>query len=57
MNFDAGEERNALHYIHGESHKEYDPLVRKAGPLAAFCHAADTLSARMWFDEGRGLGA
>ena len=50
------EERNGLHYIHGESDSEYDPHVRKAGPLAAFCHAADILSARMWFDEGRGLG-
>jgi hypothetical protein len=50
------DERNALHYIHGESDSEYDPHVRKAGPLAAFCHAADILSARMWFDEGKGLG-
>ena len=50
------EERNGLHYIHGESDSEYDPRVRKAGPLAAFCHAADILSARMWYDEGRGLG-
>lgn len=53
----SAEELNALHYIHGESDAEYDPLVRKAGPLAAFCHAADILSARMWFDEGKGLGA
>jgi hypothetical protein len=50
------EERNGLHYIHGESESEYDPHVRKAGPLAAFCHAADILSARMGFDEGMGLG-
>jgi hypothetical protein len=52
----SSEERNALHYIHGESESEYDPHVRKAGPLAAFCHTADTLSARMWFNEGQGLG-
>jgi len=52
----SAEERNGLHYIHGESDSEYDPHVRKAGPLAAFCHAADILSARMWFNEGRGLG-
>ena len=52
----SANERNALHYIHGEPDAEYDPLIRKAGPLAAFCHAADILSARMWFDEGKGLG-
>jgi hypothetical protein len=52
----SAEERNGLRYIHGESDSEYDPNVRKAGPLAAFCHAADILSARMWFDEGKGLG-
>jgi hypothetical protein len=51
------EERNALHYVHGESDKDYDPHVRKAGRLAAFCHVADHLSARLWFDEGKGLGA
>ena len=51
------EERNALHYVHGESDKDYDPHVRKAGRLAAFCHVADHLSARLWFDEGEGLGA
>ena len=52
----SDEERNGLHYIHGESDSEYDPHVRKAGPLAAFCHAADIISARMWFNEGSGLG-
>lgn len=50
------EERNALHYIHGESEAEYSPTERKAGPLAAFCHTADHLSARMWHAEGKGLG-
>jgi len=49
-------ETNALTYIHGEPEAEYNPETRIMGPLAAFCHAADTLSARLWFDEGRGLG-
>lgn len=53
----SDEERNALHYVHGELGADYNPYIRKAGPLAAFCHAADHLSARMWFDEGQGLGA
>jgi hypothetical protein len=50
------EEVNALKYIHGESEADYNPDTRIMGPLAAFCHCADTLSARLWFDEGKGLG-
>ena len=50
------EEVNALKFIHGESATEYDPQKRLMGRLAAFCHSIDTMSARMWYDEGRGLG-
>jgi hypothetical protein len=50
------EEANALRYIHGEPEAEYNPDTRLMGPLAAFCHSIDTMSARMWHDEGRGLG-
>jgi hypothetical protein len=52
----SSEEVNALKYIHGESEADYNPDTRVMGPLAAFCHCADTLSARLWFDEGKGLG-
>lgn len=52
----SSEEINALKYIHGESEADYNPDTRIMGPLAAFCHCADTLSARLWFDEGKGLG-
>lgn len=52
----SSEEINALKHIHGESEADYNPETRIMGPLAAFCHCADTLSARLWFDEGEGLG-
>jgi hypothetical protein len=42
------EELNALEHIHGE--KDYGEH-RIAGPLAAFCHCCDMLSARMWHDK------
>lgn len=43
------EELNALKYVHGEH--DYSGKERKMNRLAAFCHAVDCLSARMWFDE------
>lgn len=52
----SSEEVNALKYIHGESETDYNPDTRVMEPLAAFCHCADTLSARLWFDDGKGLG-
>ena len=55
VKFSAGE-INALKHIHGESEADYNPETRIMGALAAFCHCADTLSARLWFDEGKGLG-
>lgn len=45
------EQANALKYIEGEH--DYSNTERKMGPLAAFCHMCDVLSARVWFDKGR----
>ena len=55
ISFDL-QEINALTYIHGESEKDYNPDTRLMNELAAFCHAVDNLSARMWHDKGRGTG-
>lgn len=52
----SADEANALRYIHGEPEAEYNPDTRIMGPMGAFCHAVDTLSARLWPEEGRGLG-
>ena len=41
------EHRNAIEYAEGEI-DEYSPTQRMQGPLAAFVHACDVLSARMW---------
>lgn len=46
-------ELNALEYIHGEG-DDYTPDERKMGSLAAFCHAVDVISARV-FHEVREL--
>lgn len=42
------DQENALLYIHGEGNDYGDERVM--GPLAAYCHMLDTLSARIWFD-------
>lgn len=44
------DEMNALEYIHGEG-EDYSPYNRTMTPLAAICHAADILSARVFFNE------
>jgi hypothetical protein len=41
---------NALDFVEGEGMR-YSPEHRGMGPLAAFCHVCDTLSARLWFDH------
>jgi len=46
----TNEQRNAIKYVEGEG-PDYTNGQRIMGPLAAFCHAADTLSARMWHDR------
>lgn len=43
-------QKNALEYVEGEH--DYSNTERKMGPLAAFCHTCDILSARLWFDRG-----
>lgn len=49
------DELNALEYAHGEIH-DHSKTERKMNELAAFCHSCDVLSARMWWNEGKGLG-
>ncbi len=49
------DELNALEFAHGEVH-DHSKTERKMGRLAALVHAADNISARMWHDEGLGLG-
>lgn len=44
---------NALRYVEGVPDSEYTPGERTMGELAAFCHCADILSARLWHDKGR----
>jgi hypothetical protein len=46
----SDEVENAVRYAEGEG-AAYDPQGRVMGPLAALCHCADTLSARLWFDR------
>lgn len=46
------EELNALKYVHGEG-EAYSSQNRVMNELAAFCHAVDTISARVWYNEGR----
>lgn len=43
------EQANALRYVEGELN-DYSSRRRVMGPLAAFCHCCDVLSARMYFD-------
>lgn len=44
------EQQNAMKYVHGEG-KDYSSKRRVMNPLAAFCHMADTWSARGWFNH------
>jgi hypothetical protein len=46
----SDEEWNALRYVEGEPESEYVEGNRLQGPLAAFCHVCDTISARIWHD-------
>ena len=47
------DEWNALKYVEGEPDAEYIEGERLQGPLAAFCHVCDTISARIWYDYPR----
>ncbi len=54
-NFDfTDEEINALKYTHGEG-ADYKKGQRVALPLAAHVHHCDNTSARIWFDQGKGI--
>lgn len=41
---------NGLQYVHGEG-ADYDPNRNVQGPLAAFVHSCDTISARIWHES------
>lgn len=45
----SDEEWNGLHYVEGEN-DDYVEGERIQGPLAAFCHCCDIISARIWHD-------
>ena len=56
------EQLNGMKYVEGEF-KDYTGRKRMMGPLAAFCHLCDVISARIWFyhpmagnDPWRGAG-
>jgi hypothetical protein len=42
-------QQNAMEFVEGE-YKCYSSKRRMSGPLAAFCHICDVVSARIWFD-------
>ncbi len=46
----SDQEINALKYIHGEG-EDYSSKKRTMNELAAFCHAVDTISARILYDQ------
>jgi hypothetical protein len=48
----SADELNGLKYVEGEN-EAYVEGQRVQGPLAAFCHVCDTISARIWFDYPR----
>ena len=45
------QQANAMHYVEGIRDGEYTNQARLMGELAALCHCADTLSARMWYNH------
>lgn len=49
------EQENAFIYIHGEG-DEYNSDKNVQGPLAAFVHSLDTISARVWHEEPKKSG-
>ena len=49
------EQANALKYCEGEM-GDYSGEHRVMGPLAAFCHRADIMSARVYFDHPKEIG-
>ncbi len=53
-NFDLNDvQKNALRYVEGVPDSEYSQKGRVMNELAALCHAADMLSARLWHEYPR----
>jgi hypothetical protein len=48
------EEQNAIRYSHGEGNS-HNKFSRVAGPLAAHVHHCDNTSARIYYNDGKGL--
>lgn len=48
------EELNAIKYVHGEG-ENYHPTKRIMLPLGCLIHCCDIMSARIWFDKGKGV--
>ena len=44
------QQANAMRYVEGIRDGDYTNQARVMGELAALCHSADTLSARMWYN-------
>jgi len=44
------QQTNAMRYVEGIRDGDYTNQARVMGELAALCHCADTLSARMWYN-------
>lgn len=58
------QQANAMRFVEGIRDEDYTPGARLMGELAALCHSADILSARLWYnyplpegqDEWQGAG-
>jgi hypothetical protein len=48
----SSDQWNALQYVEGE-YEDYSNKERMMQPMAAFCHACDILSARLWHNKGQ----
>lgn len=44
------QQANAIKYVEGIRDQDYTPNARLMGELAALCHCADVLSARLWYN-------
>ncbi len=45
------QQANAMRYVEGIRDEDYTPDKRIMGELAALCHCADILSARLWYNH------
>ncbi len=45
------QQANAMRYVEGIRDEDYTPDKRIMGELAALCHCADVLSARLWYNH------